>query len=270
MPELLTEEDPTIKKELRSIGSMSLMEHLEELRKRVFQSAVGVAVGIAIGWFKVETVISKMEAPVQQALRKYHFDPSLVYLNPTDTFNIQIKMGLIVGIFIACPWLLFQVWSFISPALYRNEKRFLLPFLFLSIALFLTGGYFGYRIVFPAAMDFLIHNGGDLKPMISINEYSDLFLTLILGLALVFELPIVLGFAGAMGVVSSKFLFKHIRGAVLICFIIAGILTPIPDIMNMTIYAAPMVILYIMSIGIVWMVHPKQRRKRAEKKNQQG
>jgi sec-independent protein translocase protein TatC len=115
-------------------------------------------------------------------------------------------------------------------------------------------------------MDFLIGNGGDLKPMISINEYADLFLTIILGLALVFELPIVLGFAGAMGVVNAKFLLKHIRGAVLIFFVFAAILTPTTDIMNMSIYAAPMVVLYLMSIGIVWLVHPKQRRKREEKK----
>lgn len=269
MPELLAERDPEIEKDLRRMGSMSLLEHLEELRKRVFKSVLAVAVGVALGWFKVEAVIGTMEAPIQKALRDHHFDPSLIYLNPTDTFNIQLKMGLIVGIFIACPVLLYQVWGFISPALYRNEKRFLLPFLFLSVILFVLGGYFGYRVVFPVAMDFLIGNGGDLKPMISINEYADLFLTIILGLALVFELPIVLGFAGAMGVVNAKFLLKHIRGAVLIFFVIAAILTPTTDIMNMSIYAAPMVVLYFMSIGIVWLVHPKQRRKREEKKRKQ-
>jgi sec-independent protein translocase protein TatC len=269
MPDLVTEPDPTITKELRQIGSMSLLEHLEELRRRIFKSALAVAIGVGIGWYKVETVITKMVAPIQKALAAHHFDTSLVYLNPTDTFNIQLKIGLIVGIFIACPFLLYQVWGFISPGLYRNEKKFLLPFLFLSIGLFLSGGYFGYRVVFPVAMDFLIGQGGsNLKPMISITEYTDLFLTIILGLALVFELPIVLGFAGAMGVVSAKFLFKHIRGAVLIFFIIAAVLTPTTDIMNMSIYAAPMILLYIGSIGIVWMVHPRQRRKRADKRKQ--
>lgn len=269
MPEVLTERNPEIEKELRRMGSMSLMEHLEELRKRIFQSAVGVAVGVAAGWWKVNAVIGKMEAPVQSALKAHHFDPTLIYLNPTDTFNIQIKMGLIVGVFIACPWLLYQVWGFISPALYRNEKRFLLPFLFLSIFLFLAGGYFGYKVVFPQAMNFLIGDGGDMKPMISITAYSDLFLTLILGLALVFEMPIVLGFAGAMGVVSPKFLFNHIRGAVMVIFILAGVLSPIPDVMSMCVYATPMLILYLGSIGIVWLVHPNQRRKRAEKREQQ-
>lgn len=268
MPELLAERDPDVEKEMSRTGSMSLLEHLEEFRSRAFKCALGVAVGVALGWYKVETVLAIMEAPVQAALTKYHHDPALVYLNPTDTFNIQIKMGLIIGVFIACPVLLYQIWGFISPALYRNEKRFLLPFLFLSVILFLSGGYFGYKVVFPSAMDFLIYNGHNLKPMISINEYANLFLTIILGLALVFEMPIVLGFAGAMGVINSKFLISHIRGAVLMIFILAGILTPTPDILNMSIYAAPMVVLYFLSIGLVWMVHPNQRRKRAEKREQ--
>jgi sec-independent protein translocase protein TatC len=270
MPELLAEpESPREEKQSRQMGSMSLMEHLEELRRRVLHSVIAIGVCVGLGWYKVDFVISKMVAPIQQALATHHFDTSLVYLNPTDTFNIQLKIGLIVGIFIACPFLLYQVWGFISPGLYRNEKRFLLPFLFLSIGLFLGGGYFGYKVVFPVAMDFLIGQGGsNLKPMISITEYTDLFLTIILGLALVFELPIVLGFAGAMGVVSAKFLFKHIRAAVLIFFVIAAILTPTTDIMNMSIYAAPMVLLYIGSIGIVWLVHPKQRRKRADKRKE--
>ena len=175
------------------------------------------------------------------------------------------------GIFLASPVILYQVWNFISPALYRNEKRFVLPFLFLSVGLFLAGGYFGYRIVFPVAMDFLIgHYGPGFKAIITVNEYSKVFLTVILGLALIFELPIVLGFAGLMGVVNAKFLFKHIRGAILIFFVIAAILTPTTDIMNMTVYAAPMIILYLLSIGIVWLVHPKQRRKRAEKRKAKG
>jgi sec-independent protein translocase protein TatC len=270
MPDLVAEpEKSQVEKELRQMGSMSLMEHLEELRKRILRSVFAVAICIGAGWYWVEPIIGKMVAPIQKALAAHHFDTTLIYLNPTDTFNIQLKIGLIVGIFISCPFLLYQVWGFISPGLYRNEKKFLLPFLFLSVGLFVSGGYFGYRVVFPVAMDFLIGQGGpNLKPAISITEYTDLFLTIILGLALVFELPIILGFLGAMGVVSAKFLFKHIRGAVLIFFVIAAILTPTTDIMNMSIYAAPMVLLYIGSIGIVWLVHPRQRRKRADKRKQ--
>jgi sec-independent protein translocase protein TatC len=154
---------------------------------------------------------------------------------------------------------------FISPALYRREKRYVLPFLFLSIGLFLGGGYFGFKIVFPVAMDFLIGYGGDFRPVITIDAYMSLFLTVILGLSVIFELPIVIGFMALMGVVDAKFLFRHIRGAVFLFFVIAAVLTPTTDVLNMTIYAAPMIALYILSIGIAWLVHPKQRRKRREK-----
>ena len=272
MPDLVAEPEPHPQEEQeeRQMGSMSLLQHLEELRRRILYSLAAVAICVAAGWYKVDEIIGRMEAPIQQALKNHGFDPHLVYLNPTDTFNIKLKIGLIVGIFIACPFLLYQVWGFISPGLYRHEKRFLLPFLILSVGLFVSGGFFGYRIVFPVAMDFLIGQGADLRPNIAIDQYTNLFLTIILGLAIIFELPIVLGFAGSMGVVSPKFLFKHIRGACLFFFVFAAILTPTTDIMNMTIYAAPMIMLYLLSIGIVWLVHPKQRRKRAEKRKEQG
>lgn len=264
MPDLLDE--PYV--EEREMATMGILQHLEELRKRVMLSAAGVAVGFMVCWWKSEAIFAEMKKPIISALANNHMEPSLVFTNPTDPFNMYLKIGLIAGIFVACPFLLYQVWMFISPGLYRREKRFLLPFLFLSVSLFIGGGLFGFRIVFPVALDFLISQGKDLKAMITITEYMDLFLTVILGLALIFELPIVLGFAGLMGVVNAKFLFKHIRGAVLIFFVIAAILTPTTDIMNMSIYAAPMIVLYLMSIVIVYFVHPKQRRKRAEKNKQ--
>jgi sec-independent protein translocase protein TatC len=267
-PELPQEEE----KEARQMGSMSLLQHLEELRKRIIYSLSAVAVGFGVCWYFAQNKIYPLiEAPIQVVFKKYNMDPHLTYLSPTDPFNLYLKVGLMAGVFLASPVLLYQVWSFISPGLYRNEKRFLLPFLFLSVGLFLGGGYFGYKIIFPVAMDFLIHSyGSAFRASITIDAYTKLFLTIILGLAIIFEMPIVLGFAGLMGVVSAKFLFKHIRGAVLICVTVAAILSPTTDIMNLTIYSAPMVLLYVLSIGIVWLVHPKQRRKRAEKRKQQG
>jgi sec-independent protein translocase protein TatC len=268
MPDLLADPlEEEVKKEGRAMGSMSLLQHLEELRKRIMYSAAAVAVCFGVAWWKWEPIYDEMEKPIKVALANHHWPTELGYLGPTDVFNLSLKIGLIAGIFIACPFLLYQIWMFISPGLYKNEKKFILPFLIMSVGLFVGGGLFGFKIVFPVALDFLIGTGGTkLKPMITITEYTDLFLTVILGIALTFELPIVLGFAGAMGVVNAKFLFKHIRGAVLIFFVIAAILTPTTDIMNMTVYAAPMIILYLFSIGIVWLVHPKQRRKRKEKR----
>jgi sec-independent protein translocase protein TatC len=271
MPELVAEpEHKDIERELRKMGSMSLLQHLEELRKCIIRSLGAVAIGFLACWYFAQDYIYPwIQKPIIVVFKRYNIDPQLAYLNPTEPFNLFMKVGLMAGIFVASPVILYQVWNFISPGLYRHEKRFLLPFLFLSVGLFLAGGYFGYRFVFPVAMDFLIgHYGTGFRATITINEYTKVFLTIILGLALIFELPIVLGFAGLMGVVNAKFLFKHIRGAVLIFFVIAAILTPTTDIMNMSIYAAPMIVLYIGSIGIVWLVHPKQRRKRAEKRKE--
>ncbi|HEY1937068.1 MAG TPA: twin-arginine translocase subunit TatC [Candidatus Angelobacter sp.] len=272
MPELVADpEIPKIEKELRKIGSMSLLEHLEELRKCIIRSLAAVAIGFGICWyFAQDKIYPVIEKPILVVFKKYNIDPHLSYLSPTDPFNLYMKVGLMAGIFLASPVILYQVWSFISPGLYRHEKRFVFPFLMLSVGLFLAGGYFGYKIIFPVAMDFLIGSyGSAFRANITIDAYTKMFLTIILGLAVIFEMPIVLGFAGMMGVVNAKFLFKHIRGAVLICVTVAAILSPTTDVMNLTIYSAPMVLLYIMSIGLVWLVHPKQRRKRAEKRKQQ-
>lgn len=273
MPELAAEPRKTSSRiEQEQMATMGLLQHLEELRRRVFYSIIAVGVCFGVSWYKWDAIYALMRAPIEFALKAHHMPTELNFTNPTDPFNLSLKLALITGIFIACPFLLYQVWMFISPGLYRKEKRYILPFLVMSVGLFLSGGLFGYKVVFPVALDFLIGTGANagMHPMITITEYTDLFLTILLGLALIFELPIVLGFAGAMGVVSPKFLFKHIRGAVLIFFVFAAILTPTTDIMNMSIYAAPMILLYILSIGVVWLVHPKQRRKRKEKRAQQG
>lgn len=271
MSDLVAEpEHKEIEKELRQMGSMSLFQHLEELRKCILRSAAAVAVGFGVSWyFAQDKIYPFIEKPILAVFKKYNMDPHLTYLSPTDPFNLYLKVGLMAGIFLASPVILYQVWSFISPGLYRHEKRFVVPFLLLSVGLFLGGGYFGYKVIFPVALDFLIHSyGSAFKATITIDAYTKLFLTIILGLAIIFEMPIVLGFAGMMGVVNAKFLFKHIRGAVLVCVTLAAILSPTTDIMNLTIYAAPMVILYIGSIGLVWLVHPRQRRKRADKRKE--
>jgi sec-independent protein translocase protein TatC len=272
MPEIVAE--PEEKQEESRMGSMGLLQHLEELRKRIIRSMLAVAGGACVGWwFAQDKIYPLMAKPLIDVYTKYGIKDAngavehLKFLNPLTPFNTYLKVGLVAGIFLACPVVLYQVWMFISPGLYRREKRFILPFLFLSVGLFLAGGYFGYRVVFPIAMDFLIGTyGKGLTPSVTIDEYTKVFLTMILGLAIIFELPIVIGFAAMMGVVNAKFLIKHIRGAVLIFFIIAAVLSPTTDIVNMAIYAAPMILLYILSIGLAWFVHPKQRRKRREKR----
>jgi sec-independent protein translocase protein TatC len=248
-----------------NLASMSFLEHLEELRRRIILAAIGPVIGFFACWWKWEAIYSFMQKPIMEALRNNGFNQGLTYLNPTEPFNMSMKIALLTGLFLASPWVLWQVWQFISPGLYRHEKKYILPFMFSTVALFVAGGAFGYKIVYPAALNFLIEYGksAQLQPMITINEYTDLFLTIIAGMGLIFELPILVFFLSLMGIVSAGWMWRNFRYSILVIFIVAAIITPTTDIMNMCIFAAPMVALYALSIGIAYAVHPKQRRARA-------
>lgn len=248
------------------LPGMSLLEHLEELRRRIIYALISVVAAFGVAWIYAEDIFRLMEKPIIAALRANHLSEKLVYTNPTDPFNIYLRIGLIAGLFLASPIVLYQVWMFISPGLYRHEKRYVLPFMFITVGLFLGGGYFGYRYVYPAALTFLIEYGKDFQPMITVGEYTDLFLTVVAGMGAVFELPTVIFFLALMGVVDAKFLATNFRYAILAIFTIAAVLTPTTDIVNLCIFAAPMVVLYVFSIGIAWFVHPKRRRRAAEAK----
>ena len=250
-----------------SMPTMGFLDHLEELRTRLVYSIAAVAVGFFACWWKVETIYDVMQRPIMKALKDNGMSERLVYLNPTEPFNLYLKIAALAGLFLTSPFVLYQVWMFISPGLYRNEKRYVVPFMVSTIALFTTGGYFGYKIVYPQALGFLIHFGRQFQPMITIGEYTSLFLSIILGMGLVFELPILIFFLALMGIITAGFMWKNFRYAILVIFIIAAIVSPTPDVLNMCIFAAPMIALYAVSIGIAWAVHPKQRRARQEKKS---
>jgi sec-independent protein translocase protein TatC len=206
-----------------------------------------------------------MQRPIMDALRNNGMSEKLVYLNPTEPFNLYLKIAALAGLFLTSPFVLYQVWMFISPGLYRNEKRYVVPFMVSTIALFSAGGYFGFKIVYPAALNFLISFGKQFQPMITIKEYTELFLSIILGMGLIFEMPILVFFLALMGIVTAGWMWKNFRYSILIIFIVAAIVTPTTDILNMCIFAAPMIALYALSIGIAYLVHPKQRAARKEK-----
>ena len=265
MPEVATEVPPQ-DDEKESMPTMGFLDHLEELRKRVIYCILFVAAGFFVCWGYADRIYGVMQRPIMTALRNHHLPETLVYLNPTEPFNLYLKVAALGGLFLTCPFVLYQVWLFVAPGLYRYEKRYVAPFLFSTVALFVTGGYFGYKIVYPAALDFLIGYGARFQPMITIAEYTQLFLTIILGMGLIFEMPILIFFLSLMGIVSAGFMWKNFRYSILIIFIIAAIVTPTTDILNMCIFAAPMIALYLASIGVAWLVHPKRRAARREKK----
>ena len=247
--------------------TMGFLDHLEELRRRILYSIIAVAVGFFACWGYAEKIYEIMQRPIMVALRHNGLAEKLVYLNPTEPFNLYIKVGAMAGLFVASPFVLYQIWLFISPGLYRHEKRYVMPLMFSTFGLFLAGGYFGYKLVYPQALDFLIGYGKQFQPMITIGEYTDLFLTIIIGMGVIFEMPILVFFLSLMGIESAGWMWRNLRYSILVIFIIAAIVTPTTDILNMCIFAAPMVALYVVSITIAWLVHPKQRKKRAEKKS---
>jgi len=265
MPELETEASPK-EEEKEAMPTMGFLDHLEELRKRIIRSIIYVAVGFCVCWWKVEKIYDIMQRPIMDALHANGLSEKLVYLNPTEPFNLYLKIAALAGLFLTSPLVLYQVWLFIAPGLYRKEKRYVVPFMVSTILLFSAGGYFGYKFVYPYALNFLIGFSKQFQPMITIGEYTSLFLTVILGMGLIFEMPILIFFLALMGIVSAGFMWKNFRYAILVIFIIAAIVTPTTDMLNMCIFAAPMVVLYAVSIGVAWLVHPKQRAKRREKR----
>ncbi len=247
------------------LPGMSLMQHLEELRRRIIHSAIFIALAFFIAYGFHQKIFEVMQKPIVTALTAHHLDPQLVYHNPIDPFNLYLKISFVGGAILAAPFVLYQVWMFIAPGLYQNEKRYVVPFMSATVGLFLAGAYFGYRFVYPHALEFLIGYAGDFKPLIEINEYTDLFMTVILGLGLTFELPILIMFLALFGIVSAGFLWKNVRYAILAIFIIAAIITPTPDVLTMCVFAAPMVILYFISMGVAYMVHPDHRTRKKAK-----
>ena len=254
--------------EKEPMPTMGFLDHLEELRKRIVYSIVAVAVGTGLSWGYRERIYAVMQRPIMDALRNHGLAEKLVYLNPTDPFNLYLKIAMLAGLFLTSPFVLYQVWMFISPGLYRNEKRYVMPFMVSTITLFTLGGYFGYKIAYPRALDFFIGFSGQFQPMITVGEYTQLFLSIVLGMGLIFEMPILVFFLAFMGIMTPSFMIKNFRYAILVIFVLAAIVTPTPDIVNMCVFAAPMLALYALSIGVAWMVHPKQRQARKERQAQ--
>jgi sec-independent protein translocase protein TatC len=236
-------------------NSMPLLAHLEELRKRILLSVVGVIVGFFSCWSFADRIFGLMQQPIIRALRNHNVGGGLVYLNPTEPFNLYLEVGLVAGLFVASPFVFYQLWLFIAPGLYRNEKRYVLPFIISTVILFLAGGFFGYRMVYPASLDFLIGYGQRFQPMITIGEYTKLFLTIIVGLGLIFEMPILVFFLALMRVITARWMWRNLRYSILAIFVVAAMVTPTTDILNMCLFAAPMVALYAISIGVAWLVN---------------
>jgi sec-independent protein translocase protein TatC len=241
--------------ERADLPGMSLMEHLDELRRRIIHSAAYLIAGFAVAWIFRIQLLHFLQAPLLK------IGKSLVFTHPMDALNLYLYVALLAGAIIASPFILYQVWLFIAPGLYQKERRFVIPFMAATVSLFLLGAAFGYFYVLPGAIKILvIQFGHDFTPMITIEDYSSFFLSIILGLGISFELPILIFFLALFGIVSPRFLWKNIRYAVLAVFIVAAVICPSPDPWTMCIYAIPMLALYMIGIGVAWWVHPARKK----------
>jgi sec-independent protein translocase protein TatC len=246
--------------ERAELPGMSLFEHLDELRKRIIHSAAYLVCGYVIAVIFAPKLYSLMQEP----LNKIHIQ--LNFTHPADLVNLRyIQIPLVGGAILASPFILYQVWLFIAPGLYQRERRFVVPFMFSAVGLFASGAFLGYHFVFPGLLKFLISDLSTqlgIHPIISIEEYTGFFFSLILGMGATFELPVIIFFLAMFGIVSPRFLWKNFRYAFLIIFIIVEIITPSPDIPTQCAFAVPMIVLYLLSIGVAWWVHPNRQKKK--------
>jgi sec-independent protein translocase protein TatC len=243
-------------------GRMSFFDHLVDLRKRLINSAIAIAIGAGIGLALSKHFIAFIVQPMQEALRANHMEDRLYFTSPAGYMGLVINLGLYLGVVLAMPFVLYQIWLFVAPGLYKHERKAVAGFIFSSMVLFLTGIAFGYYVMLPQTLGFLIRfaTDGPVKPLISINEYFDLILIVLVGLGVIFELPVLIFILSLFGIVTPKFLLKNFRYAMLVITVVAAVVTPTPDATTMLVFMAPMIVLYFLGVFVSYLV---LRRKQA-------
>lgn len=236
---------------------LALTEHLRELRDRLIKSLIAVCVGFALCYAVIEPIFSFLAKPLDDILPP---GTTLIFTSYPEAFFTYIKLALVCGIFVASPVILYQLWAFIAPGLYEHEKKWAMPFVIASTIFFVGGAMFGYFVVFPAAFNFLAgYANSNLALFPSMAEYFTLTIRLLLGFGIAFELPILMVFLGLVGIIDAAMLSRNRKYAILIIFTAAAIITPTPDILNQILLAGPLLLLYELSILLVWLIARKRR-----------
>jgi sec-independent protein translocase protein TatC len=233
------------------LPSMPLMGHLTELRTRLIRALAGIAVAYAVSLTFTEPLWNFVRRPAAQALSAAGYPPILYIIDPMDSFNIiWFKLPVVVAIFLSAPWVLYQAWAFIAPGLYRNERRWAAPLILCAAALFLTGGTFAYFVLFRYGLTFLlsIGHGEGVGATVSMNYYFALFVNVVLGVGIMFELPMLIFLLTVIGLVTPRFLLRNSRYAILAIFLLAAVITPTSDVMNLALLAGPMCALFALGV----------------------
>jgi sec-independent protein translocase protein TatC len=244
--------------EVNDVDRMSFLEHLDELRRRVIYACLGVVAGVVVSFAFIDRVYTFLMAPAVASLPP---EGRLIYTQPGEAFSLYIYISLIGGAVVAAPFIMYQVWRFIAPGLYSKEKRFAVPFVLFSTIGFLGGAAFNHYVAFPFVMIFFASfNTPDLTFMPKLADVFGLYAKMLLGLGIVFQMPTVIFFLAKMHIVTARFLITKFKYALLVFIVVAAVITPTGDPVNLMIFTAPMIALYGISIVIAWAVGPIRRR----------
>ncbi len=239
-------------------AKMTFLEHLDELRRRIIISLLAVVIAFALCFTFAQQIFDFLMGPLRTALPE---GGELIATAVPEIFLLYLKMSFFAGIFLASPIILSQVWLFVAPGLYRNEKRYAVPFVFMGTGFFLGGASFGHFVVFPYAAHFLTTYGGEnISVLLTVSQVFSFYSKFILGMGFVFEIPTLVFVLARMGLVTPRFLWAKFKYAVLLIFVVAAIITPTPDVVTQSLLAVPMIGLYILSIGIAWLCARQRER----------
>lgn len=231
-------------------AKMSFLEHLDELRTRLLRSVVAIALGCVVSFIFLDRVFDFITLPMRELLPE---GSNLITTEPAEYFMMYLKVGLLGGLFVASPYVMLQLWLFIAPGLYAHEKRFAIPFVLMSTFFFATGATFSHYVAFPWTWNFFIDFTAEyVRPMLKLGPAFSLYVKMLLGFAVIFQMPTLVFFLARMGLVSAGMLTRYFKYAVLIIFILGAILSPGGDVVSQAMMAGPMLVLYGLSIGIAW------------------
>jgi sec-independent protein translocase protein TatC len=232
---------------------MPLTAHLEELRTRIVRALGAIAAGGLVAWLAIERLVTFLLEPLK-ALRPG--EPLIIGTGVTEAFFTKLKVAVIAGIFLASPIIFFQAWRFVAPGLYEREKRVALPFSIAASAFFIAGAAFCYWLVFPVAFKFVLDEFAsiDIAAQIRVSEYLSFSSRMLLAFGVTFELPVVTFFLARLGVLTHRTLIAWWRYAIVVIFVVAAVLTPGPDVASQMLMAAPLLVLYVLSIGVAYVV----------------
>jgi len=237
-------------------GKMSFLEHLDELRVRLIKMFAAVFVGFLVAFAFIERIFGFIMRGLTEVLPE---GGKLIYTEPAEAFLLYLKVAALVGLILASPVVLYQIWMFIAPGLYANEKRLAIPFVLFSTFFFVAGALFSHYVVFPFAWTFFASFSTDYMAFTpKIAPVFGLYVRMMLGLGLVFEMPTLVLFLARIGLVTPRLLIRNTKYAVLAIFIIAAVVTPSPDVVTQLLLAGPMMGLYLISIGVAWVFQRKR------------